>query len=188
MLIASRCVASFVPITSGRRAFTHLASSANPLTLNPLLDQEDLPRFNKIEASHLSPAVDTLLADMASNFESLQSVISPSSAKYDDILPEMERITHPISFAWGVAGHLNGVKNGEELRKAYEGSQGKVVKAFGDLKQSRVIFDAMNEVVKDPSLSQAQRRALESNIRAMTLGGVGLDGAEKERFNDIKQR
>jgi len=100
----------------------------------------------------------------------------------------MERIREPISYAWGVAGHLNGVKNGEELRKAYEESQGKVVKAFSELKQSRVLFDAMAEVVKDPTLTQAQKRALESNLRAMTLGGVGLDGAEKERFNKIKQR
>ena len=192
ILTATRTVASFTPrggrstAFSGRRAFSQLASTSS--TGNPLLDQKDLPRFSLIQASDLSPAVDTLLTDMATNFESLQTKISPSSAKYDDILPEMEKITYPISYAWGVAGHLNGVKNGEELRKAYEGSQGQVVKAFSDLKQSRVIFDAMNEVIKDPSLSQAQRRALESNIRAMTLGGVGLDGAEKERFNDIKQR
>lgn len=134
------------------------------------------------------PAVDALLDDMSSKFESLQSSVSPSSVKYEDLLPEMERIREPISYAWGVAGHLNGVKNGEELRKAYEESQGKVVKAFSELKQSRVLFDAMAEVVKDPTLTQAQKRALESNLRAMTLGGVGLDGAEKERFNKIKQR
>ena len=88
-----------------------------------------------------------------------------------------------------MAGHLNGVKNGDELRKAYEASQPKVVKAFTEFKQSRVLYDAMKNVMDNhkSTLNEEQCRALESSLHAMQLGGVGLDGAEKVRFNEIKQ-
>lgn len=159
----------------------------------------------------MQPAVETLLASMSEKFAALESNLNPASASYSDILPEvrhgvalvntlqqptltrssqLERIREPISYAWGVAGHLNGVKNGDELRKAYEESQPKVIKAFTEFKQSRVLYDSMKNVLESEKahLSQEQVRALESSVHAMQLGGVGLDGEEKERFNEIKQR
>ncbi len=165
---------------------TRLSSST---VSNPLLSQESLPRFSEVEAQHLKPAVQSLLAKMKDDFTSFESKLTPNEATYDEILPELERLREPISYVWGVAGHLNGVKNGDELREAYEQSQPDVVKAFTDLKQSRTLYDAMSHVLEtDKTLSQAQIRAMESSVKAMKLGGVGLDGDEKVRFNEIKQR
>lgn len=165
-------------------------------TANPLLEQESLPKFASIEPSNLSPAVDSLIQKMDNDFAEFESKISEGDyeAKYDDILPELERIQFPVGYAWGVAGHLNGVKNGEELRKAYEENQAKVVTSVTKFSQSRPVYDALSKIEKDwetecPSdeFEAAQKkRALENNLRAMTLGGVGLDGADKERFNEIK--
>lgn len=36
-------------------------------------------------------------------------------------------------------------------------------------------------------LSEAQQRVVELQLRDFVLGGVGLDGAERERFNAIEQ-
>ena len=37
-------------------------------------------------------------------------------------------------------------------------------------------------------LTPAQRRAVECEVRDAKLGGVALDGAEKERYNDIAKQ
>jgi oligopeptidase A len=98
-----------------------------------------------------------------------------------------------------VAGHLNGVKNGDELRAAYEANQPKVVQAMTKFSQSKPLYDALSAIEKqwqaeeektndDDFLMQQKRRAVENSLLGMKLGGVGLEGAEKERFNEIKMR
>lgn len=191
MLIVASLATSFsAPCRRLGPRFASAMLSSKTCSDNPLLEQKSLPKFSSIEPSHLQPAVETLLASMSEKFAALESNLNPASASYSDILPELERIREPISYAWGVAGHLNGVKNGDELRKAYEESQPKVIKAFTEFKQSRVLYDSMKNVLESEKahLSQEQVRALESSVHAMQLGGVGLDGEEKERFNEIKQR
>jgi oligopeptidase A len=174
-------------------------STATATESNPLLQQDDLPKFSIINPEDLTPAVETLLEKMNADFASLEEKLaaaSSSSIDYDTVLPEVERIQFPIGYAWGIAGHLNGVKNGDELRKAYEENQPKIVQAMSKFSQSKPLYDALSAIEKqwgeektDSSFEmQQRRRAVESSLQSMKLGGVGLEGQEKERFNEIKMR
>lgn len=55
--------------------------------------------------------------------------------------------------------------------------------------QSRPVYDALVALTANESawsaLTPAQRRAVECEVRDAQLGGVALDGAEKERYNEI---
>ena len=161
---------------------------------NPFLAQESTPKFSELEPAYLSPAVEHLLEEMKTNFEGLEKKLDDnSSPDYEEVLPELERIRSPMEYTWGVAGHLNGVKNGDELRKAYETSQPKVVQSFTVFSQSKPLYDALVKLKESWTDSteecsfkeQQKRRAVENSLREMKLGGVGLEGAEKERYNEI---
>lgn len=39
---------------------------------------------------------------------------------WSTIIEPLEKIGSPLSYAWGVTSHLNGVRNSQELRIAYE--------------------------------------------------------------------
>jgi oligopeptidase A len=172
-------------------------TAAADITTNPLLDSSGLPKFSSIEPSNLTPAVSSLLEKLDKDFADLTSKISSESyqPKYEEILPELEKMQYDLGFAWGVTSHLNGVKNSDELRQAYEENQPKVVKAMAQFSQSREVYDALTEIrsslgdasADDFELSQ-KIRALDGSLRGMKLGGVGLDGVEKERFNEIRLR
>jgi oligopeptidase A len=200
---------SFSPIT--RRAFATLTSTSMVSTVdmtassasttlvdNPYLEQDDLPKFAKIEPEYLTPAVEGLLEKLEQDFEKLEMRLSQNeNIEYEEVLPEVERIQFPLGYTWGVAGHLNGVKNGDKLREAYETNQPKVVQAMTKFSQSKPLYDALTAIEKqwqesklDDSdfLMQQKRRAVENSLLGMKLGGVGLEGAEKERFNEIKMR
>ena len=179
------------------------ALSGSTATMNPLMEQDGLPKFGKIEPKHLTPAVEDLLAKLESDFSSMEADLSKKSdidvIDYDEVLPVLEKMQYPIGFVWGIAGHLNGVKNGDELREAYESNQPKVVQSMTQFSQSKPLFDALSAIEKQweeskdeddcPSfLMKQQRRAVESSLLDMKLGGVGLEGDEKERFNEIRQR
>jgi oligopeptidase A len=71
---------------------------------------------------------------------------------------------------WGGAGHLNGVKNGKELRAAYEENQPQVVQSMTKFSQSKALYDALEKLQKelsemdgDSSFEQLQKvRAVEN--------------------------
>lgn len=162
---------------------------------NPLLDQQGLPRFAKIEPSNVIPAVETLIPKMDEEFAALEEILSNAeSFTFDGTLDEVERIQSKLGYAWGVAGHLNGVRDSDELRDAYNKAQPDVIKAFTKFSQSKPLYDALSKLETsndddESSFEEMQkRRAIENNIRSMKLGGVGLEGKEKERFNEIKIR
>jgi len=81
---------------------------------------------------------------------------------------------------------LNGVKNSDELREAYKVNQPKIVQAFTQFQQTKPIYDALSAIEKkwdgqsdnnDSFVFSQPRRAVESSLRSMKHGGVGLDGA-----------
>ena len=101
----------------------------------------------------------------------------------------LERLSEQLSRPWGVVSHLKGVRDSEELRAAYDEMQPKVVDASLRIGQSRPVYDALIALMEDEkawdALTPAQRRAIECEVRDAKLSGVGLDGAEKERYNEI---
>ncbi len=176
---------------------------ASSIDTNPFLQQDNLPKFLSIEPSNLSPAVAHLVEKLEHDFSSFESKISSSELdiQYDDILPEVERMQFALSYVWSIASHLNGVKNSDELRTAYEENQAAVVTTMTRFSQSRALFDALSAIdininnhwKKDGSDSddfymKQKLRAVETSLRDMKLGGVGLEGETKDRFNEIKLR
>lgn len=172
-----------------------MASSSAVVATNPLLEQQSLPKFASIQPSDLTPAVSDLLEKMEADFQKLEEELEKSdTVQYDQTLPKVEQLQYPVSFVWGVAGHLNGVKNGDELRAAYEENQPKVVQSMTKISQSKALYNALSslKLQQDSSVDNFEAsqiaRAVESSLRQMKLGGVGLEGEEKEMFNNMKMR
>lgn len=206
--IMSALASSATALDSSSTTCAAAPADASPSS-NPLLQQEGLPKFASIQPHDLTPAVEVLLSQMERDLQQLETRLAQStqdssaettatasSLDFDSVVPEVERIQFGLSYAWGVAGHLNGVKNGDDLRKAYEENQPKIVQSMSKFQQSKPLYDALSAIEKqwekeatenDFETSQ-KRRAVEHSLRAMTLGGVGLEGEAKERFNDIKMR
>jgi oligopeptidase A len=193
---AIRVLASATTSTSTTTITSSTCRSMSTMIENPLLQQEGLPKFKSIEAEHLTPAVEELLETLGKQFEGMESTLaSKDSVDYEEVLPEIERMQFPLGYTWGVASHLNGVKNSDELREAYEASQGKVVQALTKFSQSKPLYDALEKIEKswenvndDSFVMKQKRRAVENSLKGMKLGGVGLEGEEKEKFNEMKLR
>ncbi len=155
---------------------------------NPLLLTSGLPKFNEITPDHIEPAITRLLAEAMKRLEDLESDIQPT---WKGLIEPMEEMGLPFEYSWGPIGHLLNVKNTEDLRKAHEAMLPKVVKFSLRMGQSKPIYDGL-VAIKDGTewggLDNAQRRAIELKIRDAKHAGVGLEGKEKERFNEISQR
>lgn len=64
---------------------------------NPLLESDGLPKFSKIEPSQLTPAMTSILEKLDADFAAMESSVAASGeVGYDDVLPVVERMQHPL--------------------------------------------------------------------------------------------
>jgi len=174
-------------------------SMSTSVSINPLLDQNGLPKFGQISATNVVPAVTELVNQLDSGLEKLEKTLKNPGAtdawlesrnlySFQSVVDELEKIKAPLEYAWGVISHLNGVKNSDELRTVYQEMQPQVVQSMTKLGQSKRVYAALKQLqLKSHArfLDEAQKRIIDSGVRSMQLSGVGLEGKEKERFNAI---
>jgi oligopeptidase A len=160
-------------------------------TANPLLDHTGLPRFDDITSQHVKSAIEENLVSLKADFASLEASVKAGKARdYSAVVEELERIQAPLSYSWGVVGHLMGVKNSDDLREAHQSMQASVVKQNQELGQSVPVFRSLEQIKGDvqawAALDEAQQRIVDASLLGMKKSGVGLSGKEKELFNQFK--
>ena len=153
---------------------------------NPLLELTTLPRFDAIRPEHVEPGMRALLAELEQQLGDLEAQAKPA---WEHLVEPLERMTDRLERRWGVVGHLMGVRNSDELRTAHEAVQPDVVRFSMRLGQSRALYGAARELRDGAALAQldaGQQRIVDSLVRDAELAGVGLEGAARERFNQIQ--
>ncbi|MFH1604644.1 MAG: M3 family metallopeptidase [Pseudomonadota bacterium] len=156
--------------------------------VNPLLDFTGLPRFAAIETKHITPAVDRLLAQ---NRVLIDRVTRPETpATWADFVTPLEDANERLARSWGVIGHLNGVLDSPELRSAYNANQPKIVQYYTELGQNLALYEKYKALKAAPefgTLTRAQRKIVDNEIRDFRLSGAELSSASKLRFAAIAE-
>lgn len=147
------------------------------------MDNSDLPKFGSIEPVHIEPAVESLLASLRVDFKKFEEELPSKAPTYEDVVEPLEKMKFPLGYSWGVISHLNGVKNSDALRDAYQAAQPEVVKTSMELEQSRAVYDQLSALDLE-GLSEPKKRVVEAALRGMRLSGVDLEGEAKKEFND----
>ena len=97
---------------------------------NPLLDFSGLPRFAAIRPEHVTPAVDSLLADARATI--LRVATDTSTPSWDTVVEPMADALDRFDRAWSAVRHLNAVVNTTELRNAYNENLPNVIAFFSE--------------------------------------------------------
>jgi oligopeptidase A len=155
---------------------------------NPLLDFTGLPKFDQVKPAHVEPAIDALLATGRQLVAELAA--SEDSPTWENFSRPLEDLEEKISRAWSQVGHMNAVVNSPELREAYNACLPKLTDFYSDLAQDERLYAKFRALRADPdfeSLSPAQRKIIENELRDFRLGGAELPPAEKARFKEIQE-
>jgi oligopeptidase A len=157
-------------------------------TANPLLDFSGLPRYAAVKTDHITPAVDQLLAENRALIARLTG--DAARATWDDFVRPLEDANERLGRAWGVVGHLHAVLDSPELREAYKANQPKIVQYWTELGQNLALFAKYRSLQGAPefaTLTRAQRKVVENEIRDFRLSGAELDADRKQRFAAIQE-
>jgi oligopeptidase A len=159
------------------------------VSLNPLLDFSDLPRFDAIKPEHVAPAIDALLEQNSTVVAQLEAPMP--QVTWENFVEPLENVTEKLGRAWGVVGHLNAVVDTPELRAAYNENQPKITEFWTALAQNLALFDkykALKNGAQYAALSSARKKIIENALRDFRLGGAELPEDRKERFAEIQEQ
>ncbi|WP_054286557.1 M3 family metallopeptidase [Gulbenkiania mobilis] len=160
------------------------------MSQNPLLDFSGLPRFADITPAHITPAIDTLLAEARATVDTLTGA-RDVPAHWETLVEPLTDATERLSRAWGVVGHLNAVVNTPELREAYNANIPKISAFWTELGQNLALYERFKALAADPGFdaaSAARKRIVENNLRDFRLSGAELPDAQKARFAEVQSR
>ena len=153
--------------------------------MNPLLSFDTLPRFDRIGADDVAPAVDALLADAQAALDTVTG---------EDFAPDwqaMERVlqvsTEKLDRSWAAVRHLNSVADTPALRSAYNAALPRITEFLTRLGADAKLF-AKYRAVDPARLNGEQRQARQNTLRDFVLGGAELEADTRERFASIEER
>ncbi|MET0378849.1 MAG: M3 family metallopeptidase [Spongiibacteraceae bacterium] len=161
---------------------------------NALLATGVLPDFSRITPSLVAPAIDTVLADNRHAIADLLALLQPRgeiAPSWSSLALQLEELDNRLDNAWAPVGHLNGVTNTPEWRDAYEQALPKLTAYSTELGQNRALFEAYQQAAESDEyarLDEARRKVIANALRDFRLSGVSLEGADKHRFGELRQR
>jgi oligopeptidase A len=155
---------------------------------NPLLHYAGLPKFNEIKPEHISPAVDSLLAEGRGLVEQLAT--ATETPTWENFALKLEDHSEKLGRTWSQVGHMNAVVNSPELREAYNANLAKLTDFYSDLSQDERLYTKYKAIQASPTfgkLSSTQQKIINNEVRDFKLGGAELPTKEKARFKTISE-
>ncbi len=155
---------------------------------NPLLYLAGLPKFNKIKPEHVSPAIDSLLAEGRALIETLAT--SSETPTWENFALKLEDHSEKLNRAWSQVGHMNAVVNSPELREAYNENLAKLTDYGSDISQDERLyakFKAIQSSAAFTKLTPTQQTIINHEVRDFKLGGAELPAEQKARFKTVSE-
>lgn len=162
---------------------------SNSSELNPLLQQHRLPPFSAIRTEQIEPAIRQLIAEGRKQLEQL--VPNLAIINWDTLVAPLETQADRLDAAWSPVSHLHSVADNEELRETFTRCIALLTEYSTEFGQNQPLYKAYLQMAGSnefPYLNQSQQQSIRNAIRDFKLGGVGLQGKDKERFAEIQQK
>ncbi|MCS5709822.1 oligopeptidase A [Candidatus Berkiella aquae] len=156
---------------------------------NPLLEPFDLPPFARIQAEHVTPAINTLIERNLKQIDELTK--AQQNPTWDSLIAPIEALDDELNKAWSPVSHLNSVLNTKELREAYHQCLPKLSEYGTTVGQNKNLYDAYIAIKSAGSFSaleKAQQKTITNAIRDFELSGVALPAAQKEQFAQLSKK
>lgn len=152
-------------------------------------DATSLPEFSKVDPASVPSELEALLNKNRAEIDAI--VAHNVHPTWDSLVVPLDEIEDRLGQFWSPISHLNSVKNGPEIREAYNACLPMLSDYSTELGQNKALYEAYKALAESEEaaqLTQAQREALTQTIRDFELSGVGLEGDAKQRYGEISSR
>ena len=152
---------------------------------NPLLTNDQYPRYSEIEPSHVSEAVDECLKEVVLACEKASS----ADANWDDVMLPMDIADNKFTRVWNMISHMHSVNSTKEWRKAHDENLPKVMDVFSKISQDRKLYEKHLELnEKKHELTPTRQKILQDALLSFEMSGVGLPSDDRDKFRSYVKR
>ena len=159
---------------------------------NPLLAQDLYPAFSRVKPEHIKPAITKLIDDCRRTVERVVSdEENKENATWDSLIAPIDEALSVLGKAWGIVTHLNSVVSSDELREAHDEMLPIVSEFYTWLGHNYELYQAYKDLYAHDSylfMGEAQRRAVELELRDFKLSGIALEAEDKKRFAELRAK
>jgi oligopeptidase A len=154
---------------------------------NPLIQLGFEIPFDEIEAMHVEPAADELIARAQAEIDAIGRSDQPRT--YTNTLEALEDATEPLERAMIVVDHLESVATTDALRSAYNATRPKVSAFWSQLAMNESLYGAamaFSETREAATLPSTEKRFLKKILDDFRRQGVELSAADKAKLQAVE--
>lgn len=147
---------------------------------------ENLPVFTKVNPATIESE---LLKLLDTNRKKLAALLEqPGPFTFENLMQPLENMSDDLHQYWSPISHLHGVKETEELRKAYNAAHPHITAWHTELSHNERLFNAISSIGSSEEfakLNPAQKKIIENDLRDFKLAGVNLPPEKKARVAEL---
>ena len=154
---------------------------------NPLLDNGGLPAFSQITPNIIQSAIETIIAD---NRQQIDGLVDKGDMSWDGLIKPISLLEDRLSKAWSPVRHLNSVKSSDTLREAYNNCLPLLSEYSTEMSQNRQLYQGYRNIADSSAYAEldlAQQKTVDDALKHFRLGGVDLEGADKQRYQQLQK-
>lgn len=156
---------------------------------NPLLKSWSLPPFSAIQPEHMEPAIKQLIEENLDTIE--ERLAATQDYTWNNLIQPIEEKGEHLSRAWSPIGHLNAVKNSQQVREAFNSCLPILSEYSTKLGQHAGLYNAYKHIHQSAGfadLDTAQKKVITNALRDFELSGIGLPEDKQQRYGEIRAK
>lgn len=154
----------------------------------PLFRQDMLPNFSNVKPAEIASSINAILM---ANRSRLAGILSQNQTfTWDNLMQPLEEMSDNIAKYWSTISHMRSVVETDELRKSFNEALPLLTEYHTEMAQNERLYKAtllLNNSREFTTLSPAQKKIIENDIRDFKLAGIHLSADKKARLAELEQ-
>lgn len=156
---------------------------------HPFLQQDFAIRWSELVPGAIEEDVRLALSQAGAAIDRISEDPGDVELTFENTLLALEEATRPLAEAWGLVGHLDSVRNSDELREVYNVMLPEVTQFFSRIPLNDGLWKRIKEYSETgeaSNLEGVRARFLEETVQDFTRNGADLPAEEKSRLEEVQ--
>jgi len=158
-------------------------------TAHPFLQENFQIRWSSLVPGAIEADIKKALEDAEARIAVLCDGFDPAELTFENTLITLEEATEDLSMAWRLVGHLDSVRNSEDLRKAQNAMLPEVTQFFSRIPLNDKLWQRIKSYAESDEakgLEGVKLRLLDETVKDFVRSGADLPSEEKSRLEEVQ--
>lgn len=145
-----------------------------------------LPKFSQITAETIKPSIEAIIKK---NRAVIDQLVARDDISWNSFIKPLSLLEDELSKTWSPVRHLNSVKSSESLRSAYNECLPLLSEYSTEMSQNKNLYQGFLKIADSKDFvkhDEAQKKTIEDSLKHFKLGGVDLEGKNRERYQELQ--